>query len=196
MTGSLLLLWLAAIPLMGSPGPATISLAAVGATYGMKPALLYLCGIVAGTTGVLLMVAAGLTGLILAQPQLSNALSAIAAVYILYLAYRISVAPIGKFSSNGPAPTAAGGFVLAIFNPKAYAAIGAVFSSIEMVAGNPPADALAKLVALLPVIVAVNSIWLWIGSALAKYLQSQRYGRTINIAFALLLVLAMMLAVI
>lgn len=196
MTGNLLLLWLAAIPLMGSPGPATISLAAVGATYGMKPALLYLCGIVAGTAGVLLMISAGLTGLVLAQPQLAKIISAVAALYILFLAYRISIAPVGRYNSDRTAPTMAGGFVLAIFNPKAYAAIGAVFSSIEVVAGNPTADALVKLAALLPVIVTVNAAWLWVGSVLAEFLQNQRYGRAINLSFALLLVIAMVGALI
>ena len=182
---------------MGSPGPATISLAAVGATYGMKPALLYLCGIVAGTVGVLLMISAGLTGLVLAQPQLAKIISAVAALYIVFLAYRISIAPVGRYNSGRTAPTLAGDFVLAIFNPKAYAAIGAVFSRHRgCCRAIRTADALVKLAALLPVIVTVNAAWLWIGSVLAEFLQNQRYGRAINLAFALLLVIAMVGALI
>jgi threonine/homoserine/homoserine lactone efflux protein len=33
---SLINLWLAALPLIASPGPATLSIAAVAATYGLR----------------------------------------------------------------------------------------------------------------------------------------------------------------
>jgi len=67
----LTILWLAAFPLMGSPGPATLSLAAMGSAYGVKKSMAYYCGIVLGTTGVLVLIATGLTGLLLAQPKLA-----------------------------------------------------------------------------------------------------------------------------
>jgi len=41
MWSSILLLFLVAVPLMGSPGPATLSLAALGSTYGMRPSIPY-----------------------------------------------------------------------------------------------------------------------------------------------------------
>jgi threonine/homoserine/homoserine lactone efflux protein len=40
-----LLLLLAAFPLMGSPGPATLSLAATGSAFGLSRSLPYLAGI-------------------------------------------------------------------------------------------------------------------------------------------------------
>ena len=95
MLESLLLLWLAAFPLMGSPGPATLSLAGVGTAYGVRRGLAYLTGIVIGTTGVLLLIATGVTAVILAQPVLVSVLTIIAAGYILYLAWKIAVAPVG-----------------------------------------------------------------------------------------------------
>ena len=72
MTGDLILLVLAALPLMGSPGPATLSLAALGAAFGARASVNYLLGIILGTTGVLLLIAAGITGLILAEPALTT----------------------------------------------------------------------------------------------------------------------------
>jgi len=56
MTGKLILLWLAAFPLMGSPSPATISLAGIGTAYGFRNGVAYLIGIVLGTFSVLVMV--------------------------------------------------------------------------------------------------------------------------------------------
>ena len=54
---NLLLLWLAALVLMGSPGPATVSLAGVGVAFGVRRGVPYLGGIMLGTFGVLVMIA-------------------------------------------------------------------------------------------------------------------------------------------
>ena len=69
MANALILLWLAAFPLMGSPGPATLSLAGIGTAFGFRRGVPYLLGIVAGTTVVLMMIATGVTALILADPR-------------------------------------------------------------------------------------------------------------------------------
>jgi len=50
MTAQLLTLILAALVVMGSPGPSTMSVTAVGAAFGFRRALAYLAGLVLGTT--------------------------------------------------------------------------------------------------------------------------------------------------
>lgn len=195
MVEDLLRLWLAALPLMGSPGPATLSLAAVGAAFGAARGLGYLAGIIAGTFGVLLLIASGVTGLLLAVPALVWLVTALAAAYILYLAYRIATAPVlSGDTSSARAPSLAGGFVLAIANPKAFAAIGAVYSGNSLLPDDLLLDAAAKTLALLVVIVAVNATWLVFGSALSRVLHDPRRGRIANVAFAVLLVLSVALA--
>ena len=180
---------------MGSPGPATLSLAAVGAAYGARAGSAYLLGIVAGTFAVLILIATGVTGIILAVPTLVFAISVAAALYILYLAYRIATAPvISQRASNGGTPTLAGGCLLAIANPKAFAAIGAVYSGHMLVAGSVWLDTVAKIGALTLVIVVVNVTWLIFGSLFARHLQNPRIGRIANITFAVLLVLSVALA--
>ncbi len=191
----LLVLWMAAFPLMGSPGPATMSLAAMGAAYGVRRALWYLLGIIAGTFGVLMMIATGVTGLILAQPALVSAISVVAAVYIVYLAYRIAMAPVvGRELETAHAPSFGGGFVLAIANPKAFAAIGAVYASVELVPGPVWLDAALKIAALSVVIVAVNSAWLSFGSVFSRLLTEPKTARVANIIFAVLLIASIVLA--
>ncbi len=195
MLGDLLRLWLAALPLMGSPGPATLSLAAVGAAFGAARGLGYLAGIVAGTFGVLLLIASGVTGLLLAVPALVWLVTALAAAYILYLAYRIATAPVLSGDTSGArAPSLVGGFVLAMANPKAFAAIGAVYSGNNLLPGDLLLDAAAKILALLAVIVLVNATWLVFGSAFSLVLRDPRRGRIANVAFAVLLVLSVALA--
>src|SRR5262244_3339847 len=137
-TEALLLLLAAAIPLMGSPGPATMSLAAIGAAFGVGRGVPYLTGIIIGTTLTLLLVASGVTALILGIRGVGPFLIAAAAIYILYLAYRIATAPpLAAEGGDGRRPTLLGGLFLAVANPKAYAAIGAVYSSAAPVAARP-----------------------------------------------------------
>lgn len=197
MTNEVILLWLAAFPLMGSPGPATLSLAGIGTAYGFRKGIPYLLGIIAGTTSVLLMIATGITALILAEPALVTGLTVLAGTYILYLAWRIATAPVGRIdTATNKAPAFLPGFLLAIANPKAFAAIGAVYSGQTVVAENLAGDAVAKVAALAFVIVMVNSIWLAFGSGFSRFLSDPRIGRVANITFAIMLVASVGLALI
>ena len=196
MLSKILVLWLAAFPLMGSPGPATLSLAAVGSAFGIKKCFAYYLGIVLGTAGVLLMIAVGLTGLLLAQPKLAFIITLAAAAYILYLAYCIATAPVGgEENSNAPVPRLRSGFFLAIANPKAFAAIGAVYSGNVLNENNVYIDAAVKITALLLVIITVNFIWLVGGSAFSASLTNPQVSRVVNWLFAVLLVISVGLAI-
>jgi threonine/homoserine/homoserine lactone efflux protein len=188
---NLLLLYLAAVPLMGSPGPATLTVAATAAAFGTRAALPYLCGIILGTVGVLLLIATGVTGAILAVPALGSVIAVLAACYILYLAWRIATAPpLKQGAGTGQRPSLPAGFLLAIANPKAFAAIGAVFSGHQLVSGDVLADSLLKILALAPLIVVINTMWLAFGSLIASALRDPRLSRMANICFAILLVIS------
>ena len=50
----LLSLIVASLVVMGSPGPSTVSVTAVGAAFGLGRSLGYLSGLIAGTVAVLL----------------------------------------------------------------------------------------------------------------------------------------------
>lgn len=183
------LLWLAALPLMGSPGPATLSTAAVGAAFGFRRGLPYMAGIVAGTAAVLLLIATGVTGALLVFPGLETAIRVLAAAYICYLAWRIATAPpLGQPDPAQAAPGAASGFLLAVANPKAFAAIGAVYAQNTVAPDDLALDTVLKIAALTAVIVASNTVWLYSGTALASVLRAPRASRAVNIAFAVLLV--------
>jgi len=195
MTENIVVLLLAALPLMGSPGPATLSLAAMGSTFGVAPSLWYLAGIVGGTAAVLALIATGVTGLLFAVPGVLPVLTALALLYILYLAYKIARAPLPSQGGGGQdAPSLAGGLVLAIGNPKAFAAIGAVYAGVAVLPDRPLWDGLVKVAVLFAVIVAVNTSWLIAGAVLARVLRHPRIGRVVNLVFALLLVLSVALA--
>lgn len=194
--GSLGPLLVASLALMGSPGPATISLTAVGSAYGVRRSLPYLLGIVVGTTLVLIAVATGITAALLAVPALRAVLIATSAAYILWLAYRVATAPpLSEQGKTSRVPSLAGATLLAVANPKAWVAIAAVFASARL-ADAPIADAGAKVVVLGAMIVVIMTGWLVAGASLAPLLRDPRRARIVNVAFAAALVAATALAVV
>ncbi len=78
MTAASLLL--ASLIVMGSPGPSTVSLTAVAASFGLRASLHYGAGLVLGTISVLLLVAMGVSALLLAWPVAALPLRLAAAV--------------------------------------------------------------------------------------------------------------------
>ncbi len=195
MITDILALWAAAIPLMGSPGPATLSLAGIGAAYGFRAGAGYLAGIVIGTVSVLLLIATGMTGLILGVPVLVQVISVLALFYILYLAYKIATAPpLGEAQTAQEAPRFMAGYLLALANPKAYAAIGAVYASVT-IGGDAWTDAGIKIPALAILIVAINSVWLSLGASISGLLRNRRTARLVNAVFAISLLASVALAI-
>jgi threonine/homoserine/homoserine lactone efflux protein len=190
--GSLLVM---ALAIMGSPGPATISVAAAGSAYGVRRSLGYLVGVVAGTAVVLVAVATGITATLLAVPALRSVLVGISVAYILWLAYRIATASgLGAETASACAPSVAGGALVGIANPKAWVAIAAVFASARL-AGTPTSDAAAKVALLSVVIVLIMAAWLVAGASLAPVLRDPGRARIVNTALAAALLGATALAV-
>jgi threonine/homoserine/homoserine lactone efflux protein len=181
---------------MGSPGPATISVAAVASAYGVRRSLGYLLGAIAGTTVVLLGVATGVTAAVLAVPALEAVLIGVAAAYIVWLAYRIATAPpLAVKSPADRAPSLAGATLLGIANPKAWVAIAAVFTTARL-AESETADAAAKTVVLGLMIVVIMVGWLLVGASLASLLRDARRARVVNFTLAIALVVTTLLAVV
>ncbi len=184
-----LALLLASIVVMGSPGPATISVAAVTAGFGPRRALAYVAGVALGTEAVLLAVALGLTSLLWALPGLAPVLIVLASVYLLYLAYRIATAPpLGSAAGAGREPRPLAGFLLAIANPKAYLAIAAVYAGSALPGLGPEAAALAKTAVLAVMVLLIHLAWLVAGAALSRLLHHPRASRLLNLFFAAVLV--------
>ena len=185
---------LTSLAIMGSPGPATISLTAAGSAYGVRRSLAYLAGVIAGSTIVLVAVGTGITAALLAVPGLRPVLIAISAVYLLRLAYKVATAPPLAPSSSAAAPSLTGGILLGVANPKAWVAIGAVFASTHL-ATNTTTDAAGKIAVLTAMIVLISAAWLGAGASLAPLLRDPRRARMINVTLAGVLVGATAIAV-
>ncbi|MGD1886226.1 MAG: LysE family translocator [Cohaesibacteraceae bacterium] len=192
---------LAALALTGSPGPNTLSVAAVGASFGRVKGLEYMMGLNIGMVGVIAIVGSGMAGMVLALPGLAPIVTILAAAYFLYLAYRIATAPpLAAGGNDGSieqtsAPRWYEGVGLSLINPKAYAAMAALFSGYVIADGQPALDALWKAGLVLATITTVNLIWLSVGAAMTGFLSNPKTARTINIAFAILLLASVTYAI-
>lgn len=178
-----------AIALAGSPGPATVSLSATGAAFGIRGGIGYMAGIIAGMVAVMAITASGTLGVMLAVPGAAPALTALAAAYFLYLAFRIATAP-PLSDSIRPArrPGFATGVLLSLVNPKGYAAMAALFSGFVVVHDRLAVDIAAKIAVLTLLITALNLAWLGAGAGLTGLFRQPRANRAINVTFAVLLI--------
>ena len=174
---------LAAVALLGSPGPGIAALVAVTRGSGLRAGLRYYAGLQIGLALAAGISAAGLL-LLAAFPVLLRAGSLAAVLYLVFLAYKIGTAPV---RASGPAPSAASplaGFFLGTTNPKAYLAFASLMASGTLVTAGATADAALKWVLIVAVILVVDLIWVLIGATLHRATLPPRLERVMNLAFA------------
>lgn len=188
---------LAAFALAGSPGPNTLSLAATGAAFGVRAGFVYMVGLSLGVVLVMLLTATGIAGVLFALPGAAPVIGVLAAAYFAWLAWHIATAPpIAATNEQRRKPTFFGGVFLSLVNPKAYAAMAALFSGFVLITGHLIMDAGAKLAVLMGVIMIVNVSWLSGGAALTRLFRDPNHNRVINIGFAVLLIASVIFALV
>jgi threonine/homoserine/homoserine lactone efflux protein len=182
----------AGIALMGSPGPNTLGLAAAGAAFGARRSLAYMIGLTSGMVAVMTIIASGVAGLLLALPGVAPAVTVLAAIYFIWLAWRIATAPpAGEAASGASAsPRFALGFAQSLVNPKAYVAMAAMFSGFTLLPGQIVLDSAAKIAVSTVLLFPINILWLHAGAALTRYIRDPRASRAINVTFAVLLIVS------
>jgi threonine/homoserine/homoserine lactone efflux protein len=180
---------LAGLALAGSPGPATLSLAATGAAFGARGGVGYMTGINLGMVVVMAITASGIVGLLLALPGATPVVIGLSSAYFAYLAFRIATAPpLAEAGQHGRQPSFAGGIFLSLVNPKGYAAMAALFSSFVLIKERLALDVAAKIIVLAAVIALANIAWLIAGAALRRVFRDPRTNRIVNVTFAVLLI--------
>lgn len=190
---------LAAIGLLGSPGPAIAALLAVGKTHGLGGGLRFYGGLQIGLAAAAAISAAGLISLIVAVPATRIVMIVVATAYLVYLAWKIGTAPVGADPSEAEAAAPKGGFALAgavvgITNPKAYVAFASLMAPVTLVAASPLGDGVLKWLLVVLVMIVVDILWLLAGVALGRASLPPHIERALNIVLALMIVAAAGLA--
>jgi threonine/homoserine/homoserine lactone efflux protein len=84
--------------------------------------------------------------------------------------------------------------MLAIGNPKAYAVFATLFSGFVVIPDDLAGNALLKGCVIMALLTAIDSSWLYLGSTLRHLFRDPKISRRINIAFAVLLLVSVALA--
>lgn len=178
-----------------TPGPGVMTLAGVGAGYGLRDGLRYMAGLFIGTNLVALAVVTGVAAIVFATPYLREVLLVASAGFILYLAAKIAFAgaKVG-FITQTSAPGFVGGLLLQAINPKAYVVNSAFFLGFRFMPDAPITEILLKFLIINVLWTMIHLAWLAMGVSLHRLDLSPRTQSTINILMALALVFVVALA--
>ena len=192
MTEALLTLTVATTMLLGSPGPATLSLAAVGATFGVSKGLPYLVGILLGLLCAMAGAVFGVAAIFVQWPQAKWVVQILGAMYLFYIAFRIATAPVlmNGETAQHKMPGFRDGFILNLLNPKAYAAFFVLFSQFLLPFETVPARYIATSLLIFMVDDVVDSVWIVVGSAVRSIFTHPRTARATRVLFGLSIVIA------
>lgn len=172
-----------------TPGPNTTMAAAMGANWGLKPAMRFVWGVPIGWGALLLLCASGVGALVMAAPALKGAIKAVGIVYLVWLAYKLSrsgqlaetknVHLLGFWQAVG----------LQFVNVKAW------LLALAIVAGWIVGfqDPMARLIIVLPIMLfyafASNLLYASVGALLRSWLAQGQRLLWFNRVMALILVL-------
>jgi threonine/homoserine/homoserine lactone efflux protein len=110
------------LPLVCTPGPDLIYIAAQALTGGRKAALRANAGVILGYVTHAVLAALGVAALVAASPMLFEALRWCGVTYLAFLAFRMIRSAIRgggvSFNSNAVPASLAKGFMTSFFNPK------------------------------------------------------------------------------
>lgn len=166
-----------------SPGPNIVLVTASGAKFGVRATLSHMYGIAAGFTFLLAIVGAGVGGILLGLPWLSDVMRALAAGYLVYLG--LSIATSVGLAENGRGRGGPLSFNQAVLfqwvNPKAWAVAFGAMAGFQDPA-MPFRDAVLIALTFGVISVPISLLWASGGVVMRRLFQ----GRALNVVLGLL----------
>jgi threonine/homoserine/homoserine lactone efflux protein len=175
-----------------TPGPNNVMLATTGANFGGRGALPAILGIQAGLFVQTLLMCVGLGSAFVAYPLAQQVLRIAGSLYLVFLAWKLSGASVGK----AQAPKAVSFAQAAVFqalNPKSWVKAMTMASVFMPGGGDMIGNALLVTVTGAVVGAPCNILWALFGVSIRRVLQDPRKQRVFNLTMgATLVVLAAM----
>ena len=173
-----------------SPGPNNTFLLSSGANFGLRKSVPYLNGIMAGLTGMMIALGAGLGVIFTTLPAVYQVLKWVGFAYIVWLAFLI----VKSTTKTETAEAQYVGFFKAttfqFVNPKAWVVVGSFMATFVPVGSGFGATAFICLVFLVFTYPGAL-LWAVAGQVLKDWLSVPSRRRVFNILSAILLVLSM-----
>lgn len=176
---------------VATPGPANMTLMAVGARFGLSGALPFVAGVALGKQFIIWPIGFGLLELSARAPLAFNAMKWLAAAYILWLAWRIANLRLRRREAGEAAPPGfLAGLAVHPLNPKAWALVTAGFTNF-VEPGTPALGATAAVAGCLLLTQAIlHPLWTWGGERVAATLAGTSAERGLMWTLAALTVLS------
>jgi threonine/homoserine/homoserine lactone efflux protein len=176
----------------GTPGPNNTMIMSSGVSYGFKRSLPHVIGINTGFPLMVVAVGLGLGGLLNSSPTIYAVLRVVAAIYLLYLAFRIATGPVTVQEAQVKKPLSV--LQAALFqavNPKTWVMIVGAVMTFAGATDNYAVYAL-QIVAIALIFLVFGTpcttAWLLAGVWIRKLLSKPIQFRIFNVAMAALLV--------
>jgi len=174
------------LPLTLSPGPATITLAGIGLSKGIAPALPFYFGLILSTFLIGAASGLGLNEVFLASPVVYDVIRYAGIGYIIYLALKFIRARPAVSQTTESEHSLYDGMLLTALNPKFYVMVTVVFSQFL----KPGQNVLWFLIFGLTAVIAFSGFaWLAAGASLRPLLRSERALRIQTVVFGVLLLI-------
>lgn len=182
------------VVLLGTPGPAVITLFSSGIQYGLYKTLPLFAGTTTGFFINLLISSLVVGGSYYVSDTLLLVFKGVAALYMFYLAYKIGMSPILANDKLAKPMGFGHGILLNLINPKAYIAS---FSSLSIF--SIKTDFVMSIIILIiinmMIVLTFQLAWIVIGSKLSFMFRIPSYNKIVNIILALLMIIVVMVGV-
>jgi threonine/homoserine/homoserine lactone efflux protein len=172
----------------GSPGPNNTLLLASGVTFGFRRTLPHVVGTFLGIGLLVTICAAGVGVAFATVPNAQLSLKIVGSVYLVYLATRLAAGHAISHTTVSKPLNVWQAAAFQFVNPKGWVFSLAVVSAFAPV-GGWTIPSVALLVAVIAIVVAITAcVWAGGGAALSRALDTERTGRTVGMALAILMI--------
>jgi threonine/homoserine/homoserine lactone efflux protein len=190
-------MWTDLLPLMtycfvmsSTPGPNNVMLATSGAMFGYRRALPQIFGTNSGVAVQTFITCLGLGSLFVAFPVLHQILRVVGALYLVFLAWKLSASSLGDAGETKPLSFTQAALFQAV-NPKSWVKAITLASVFMPVGLSAPVGALLVAVVGLVIGFPSASMWALFGVAIRRLLTDPFKRRVFNLSMgAMLVVLA------
>lgn len=187
-------MWTDLLPLMtycfvmsGTPGPNNVMLATSGALFGYRRALPQIFGTNSGVAVQTFITCLGLGSLFVAFPVLHQILRVTGALYLVFLAWKLSASALGEARETQPLSFAQAALFQAV-NPKSWVKSITLASVFMPVGLSAPVGALLVAVVGLVIGFPTASMWALFGVAIRRLLNDPLKRRVFNLSMGAMLV--------
>lgn len=187
-------MWTDLLPLMtycfvmsSTPGPNNVMLATSGALFGYRRALPQIFGTNSGVAVQTFITCLGLGSLFVAFPVLHQILRVTGALYLVFLAWKLSATALGEARETKPLSFAQAALFQAV-NPKSWVKSITLASVFMPVGLSAPVGALLVAVVGLVIGFPTASMWALFGVAIRRLLNDPLKRRVFNLSMGAMLV--------